>query len=262
MKLSKAEIKYLRSLSQKKYRDEEQKFVLEGWKPLRDALAARAPIEFIAIVSQSALVAEHRAIVSDAAAQGIAVRELTELELHQITDTVHSQGVIALVRQLNAQLSEFLEGEETLLVACDELNDPGNLGSIVRTCDWFGVDGMLLSAGSVSLYNEKVVRATAGSIFHLPVVEGCDLLNDLAHLRQADYTIVATAMDGETSVTDLRSIEKLVLVLGSEAHGIRTELRAMADHVAAIPKFGQAESLNVGVACGIILAGIRGNSKE
>jgi TrmH family RNA methyltransferase len=170
---------------------------------------------------------------------------------------VQSQEVFAVVKQRRASIPSILKRKPRLIVACDEVNDPGNLGSIVRSCDWFGAEALILSEGCVSLYNEKVVRATAGSIFHVDVVEHSDLRLDLQGLKSEGFTIAATAMDGSKSPADLRSIERLVIVLGSEAHGIRTNVRETADVVVAIPRFGKAESLNVGVACGIILAAIR-----
>ena len=175
MNLTQAEIKYLRSLQQKKYRDIERKFLLEGWHPLRDALESNFSIEMIAALHETNQNPEHQSILSLAKNRGIPIKELKELHLKQITDAVHSQGVVALVHQ---QIEIF--GIENLrsakfMVACDNVSDPGNLGTILRTCDWFGVDAVLLSEGCVSLYNEKVVRATAGSIFHLKVFENLDL---------------------------------------------------------------------------------------
>jgi TrmH family RNA methyltransferase len=257
MRLTKAEIKYARSLSQKKVRDAEGKFILEGWKPLADALAAGAEIDYIATPEDPILEVAHQLVMDFAGQKQIALRESTALEMRQVTDTVQSQEVFAVVKQRRASMSSILKRKPRLIVACDEVNDPGNLGSIVRSCDWFGADALILSEGCVSLYNEKVVRATAGSIFHVDVVEHSDLQLDLKGLKTEGFTIAATAMDGSTNLSELHSIDRLVIVLGSEAHGIRTDIRSVADVVAAIPRFGKAESLNVGVACGIILAAIR-----
>jgi TrmH family RNA methyltransferase len=133
------------------------------------------------------------------------------------------------------------------------VSDPGNLGTILRTCDWFGVDAVLLGKGCVSLYNEKVVRSTSGSIFHLPIYEDVDLLKTLPELKNNGFTLVSTVMDGESLIQTLLP-EKTVLVLGNEAHGVNEAVKKISDRQVSIPRFGNAESLNVGVACAVFLS--------
>ena len=163
---------------------------------------------------------------------------------------------MALVHQ---QIEEF--GIEKLqfaklIVACDHINDPGNLGTILRTCDWFGVDAVLLSEGCVSVYNEKVVRATSGSIFHLKVFENLELKTAISHLQSESFKLIATALDGKPLGSKTLH-EKSVLILGSEAHGVNPDILRQVDEVLSIPRFGKAESLNVGIACGIFLSNWR-----
>src|SRR5262249_47745376 len=155
------EVKYLRSLAQKKVRQAEGKFILEGRRSLREAVDAGAQIDFVAIVSSEVGLDELLTLRQ----RGIPIKRARPDDLDQFADTVHSQGVVALVRQQQHELEDVLPPEASLIVAADTLSDPGNLGTILRTCEWFGVEGLLLGAGCVELHNQKVVRSSAGAIF-------------------------------------------------------------------------------------------------
>ncbi len=253
MNLTQSEAKYLRSLQQKQYRDTERKFLLEGWRPLKDALESDFHIEMIAALPGTNQNSEHQSVLALAKNHDIPVKELKEVQLKQISDAVHSQGVIALVHQHVEPFDAKYLHSEKCIVVCDTVSDPGNLGTILRTCDWFGIDVVLLSEGCVSLYNEKVVRATAGSIVHLKVFENIDLKKALPLFQSERFKVIATALDG-TPLHSSTLQEKSILILGSEAHGVNPDILQQADEVVSIPRFGKAESLNVGIACGIFLA--------
>jgi RNA methyltransferase, TrmH family len=253
MHVTQSEIKYLRSLQQKKYRDAEHKFLLEGWRPLRDALESTFSIEMIAVLPGTIQTPEHQSTIAFAKNKSIPIKELKEIQLKQISDEVHSQGVVTLVHQHVETFDIKYLRPAKFIVACDHVSDPGNLGTILRTCDWFGVDAVLLSEGCVSLYNEKVLRATAGSIFHVMVFENLDLQSVLADLSSEKFKLIATALSGK-QFNSTTPQEKSILLLGSEAHGVSPDLLQQADNVVSIPRMGKAESLNVGIACGIILS--------
>jgi RNA methyltransferase, TrmH family len=259
--LSQSEIKYLRSLQQKKNRDAENKFLLEGWRPLRDALHSSFNIEFIAVLAEASQKPEHRPILALARERGILVKEIKESQLKQISDAVHSQGVIALVYQQKESFDVKSIQSAHLIVACDRISDPGNLGTILRTCDWFGVSAVLLSEECVSLYNEKVIRSTVGSIFHLKVFEDMDFNTVLPNLKKEGFRVIATALNGKALKT-FSLPEKIVLLLGNEAQGVNIQLIQQADAVVSIPRYGQAESLNVAIACGIFLEHWRNRSDQ
>ena len=261
MYLNQSESKYLRSLQQKKIRDVEHKFLLEGWRPLRDALHSSFRIEFIAVLAEASQKPEYRPILALARERSIVIKEIKELQLKQISDAVHSQGVIALVNQQKEPFDIKGVQPAHLLVACDHISDPGNLGTILRTCDWFGAGAVLLSEGCVSLYNEKVIRSTAGSIFHLRVFENIDFDSALPSLKSEGFKVIATALNGKT-LKAFSLPEKVVLLLGNEAQGVNIQLIQQADAVMSIPRYGQAESLNVGIACGIFLDHWRNRSDQ
>jgi TrmH family RNA methyltransferase len=257
MRITKNELKYARSLSQKKNRELEQKFVIEGWRALKEVLSSSAKVELVGVLARYRDDPDYKGILSRLEEHGAVVREMTETDLDDLADTMNAQGVIAVVQQKRRSLEPDLLKKASLIVAADSVSDPGNLGSIIRSSDWFNIDLLLLGKGCVELHNDKVIRSTVGSITHLPVVEGVELASILPMLKEHNFSVIALAGDGESSYDEHSMAGKLAIVLGSEARGVTKEVRALADDVVRIPKYGKAESLNVGVACGIVLARIR-----
>lgn len=257
MPLTKSELKYVRSLSQKKVREQEGKFLLEGWRPFQEALAANADIELVLVEKSTAGRGEHRKVLDEARKRSIPLKLATARELESLSSTVHSQGVLAVVKKRSVRIDVLFSRKPQLVVAADAVSDPGNLGSIVRSCDWFGVDAVLLGKGCVELYNEKVLRSTAGSIFHIPIVEQVDLRGVLAEAKQAGYGLFTLSGDGSKSYLNGSIHPPCILIFGNEAHGVGADVRSLSDEVVQIPRYGSAESLNVGVACGIVLAHLR-----
>jgi TrmH family RNA methyltransferase len=257
VRLSKSEIGYLRSLSQRKVRDRDLRFLVEGWRALGDALNSDFQIDYVAITPATKTDAGHQTILERVGSRGIALKELSEAYLRRVSDTVHAQGVIALTRKREVHLERLLAGNPSLIVVGDRIADPGNVGSIVRSCDWFGADALILSDGSVELCNEKVIRSTAGSVFHVPVLENANLTEVLPNLKKNGFYVVGTAGDASTSYNEVVYKKKNVIIVGSEAAGLDKRTRDLADAVVCIPRWGKAESLNVGVACGIVLANLR-----
>jgi RNA methyltransferase, TrmH family len=247
----------LRSLTQKKVREREMKFVIEGWKSLKDALSSDFKIEFVAMKREYADDPDYASFVREIGKRGIELKDISEVEIKQVSDTVHAQGVLALLRQKTRSIDDVLKTESSLAVFLDRIADPGNMGTIVRTCDWFGVDCLILSEGCVDLYNEKVVRSTSGSVFHIPVVENMETNPTLLQLKERGFQIIAASGDAKISYVEARYKEKKVIVFGNEARGIHSEVHRLADVDVSIPRRGKAESLNVAIACGIILSHLR-----
>ncbi len=262
MKVSKADIKYFRSLSQKKIRQTERKFVLEGWRALKEVLNSSSKIETVAVLARFVEDPDYASILGNLAERGVAIKELSETELKQVSDTVHAQGVLAVVHQKLHTLESSRVDNASMIVAADAISDPGNLGTIVRSADWFAADTILLGRGTVDVYNEKVVRSTVGSIFHIPIIEGVDLPSALARLKGRGFTIISFSGDGKLAYTSVQRSSHIIFVFGSEAHGISQEVRSVSDAIVRIPKYGRAESLNVGVACGIVLSHWRAESEK
>jgi TrmH family RNA methyltransferase len=158
--------------------------------------------------------------------------------------------------ELDAFLEKIGGREEGLIVAVDRISEPGNLGTIIRTCDWFGVDALLIGSGSVELTNPKVVRSTMGSLFHLPLFPNVDLSRTICDLKESGFTGYGATLEGNHSLCETRWKKKSLVVMGSEAWGIESSLLSELEGV-QIPGYGQAESLNAGVATGIFLSAIR-----
>lgn len=256
-RITKSDIKYFRSLSQKKNRDVENKFILEGWRNLEEALKSPFVFDYVAVTASVLKDPQHEMILQEIIARRIPLKQIKQLELDQVSKTIHSQGVIALMVQKSYDLDALINLDELLLVVIDAVSDPGNLGTIIRTCDWFGVNGVVLGEGCVEPYNEKVVRSTAGSLFHIPIFSNIELVSFFKKLESRGIESIGLSADGEKNINEVVFTRKCCLVIGSEARGIMPLHRQHLKSIARIPVFGKVESLNAGVACGIALSWAR-----
>jgi TrmH family RNA methyltransferase len=251
--MTRAEVEEYRALRRSEGRAGAGQFLLEGWRALVAAIAANAPIVDVAARAE----ALYRPELSALRQRGVPIRAIGERDLERLSATEHSQGVIARVRIVRHEVAGLLSAGERVLVALDAVADPGNVGTIIRTLDWFGAGGMLLGKGCVDPFNDKVVRATAGSLFHLPIVSDLDLPSALREAQSAGFAVTLAAADGSIPVGKWRPGSRNLIVLGSEAFGASEAIRPLADEIVAIPRFGRAESLNVAIAAGIFLAQAR-----
>ena len=230
--LSRNQIKFIKSLKQKKFRLQHQLFVVEGEKIVNDFLNSDWKIEQIYATKEW---------------EGDAV-EVSIKELERISSLKTPNKVLAIIKM--PQRKSVISGN--LVLALDNIKDPGNLGTIIRLADWFGIQHIICSQNCVELYNPKVVQATMGSLCRIQV-QYLNLKSTLENMT--DYDICAAVMDGK-SIFSVEKSEKRIILMGSESHGISTELLEIAHQRVTIPKSenSQAESLNVANACGIILA--------
>lgn len=258
MALLKSKTKELRSLGLKKYRVEHNRFLIEGFRMVQEAVDSDFTIVEAFYTEEFSESAEGKLLLARLQGKSGNVQKVTTRELGSIADTVSAQGVVAVLRRKTFRVEHLLKNTDTpsVLVAFDAVSDPGNLGSMVRTCDWFGVAGILLGRNSVELLNPKVVRATMGGIFHLPIVEDVDLLSTISNAKQTGYTVYVTDANGETHFDRVRFSQKALIIFGNEAWGVSDQLKQLSDVRVAIRRYGPAESLNVGVACGIVLSSL------
>ncbi|QIV84212.1 TrmH family RNA methyltransferase [Mycolicibacterium frederiksbergense] len=183
---------------------------------------------------------------------GASVHEVTDRAAKALSDTVTPVGLIAVCEIPDVVLSEVLESPRLVAVAV-ETSDPGNAGTLIRLADAMGADALILSGDSVDPYNAKCLRASAGSIFALPVVQVPDTPELIAALRSAGLQVLATTLDGETPLQSVDLSLPTAWLLGSEAHGLAPAIAAAADAQVTIPMRGSAESLNVAAAAAICL---------
>ena len=239
-----------RRLSALKGRRASGQFLAEGPQAVREAVAARVVARLFVTASGAE---RHGEIVQDAANSGVTVLLVSDEELASLTDTVTPQGLVAVCRATSASLADVLARSPRLVVVCAQVRDPGNAGTVIRCADAFGADAVVLTQGSVDVHNPKAVRASVGSIFHLPVVEDVPLLEVTEALKAAGLTVVAADGSGSQTLLELDLSVPTAWVFGNEAWGLPPADLATADVVAKVPMWGAAESLNLSTAAAVCL---------
>jgi TrmH family RNA methyltransferase len=237
--VSKAQIKLVQSLHQKKFRQMYGKFLVEGDKAVRELLHSSFKID--AIYALPDWIAAH------SSAHDV-MHPVTAHELQQLSTHDHPDQAIAVAFIPDQESLAVLD--PALYIACDHVNDPGNAGTIIRIADWFGIPTVIFSAGSVDVYNPKVVSAAKGSLFRIRIIH-----TDLKTLfnKNINLPVIGAAMDGE-NIYQTKLPTAGILLIGNEANGISDDLYPSVSKRVTIPSFGQAESLNAGVATGIIVS--------
>jgi TrmH family RNA methyltransferase len=236
--INKNELKYIQSFAHKKHWAEESVFIIEGPKMMEELMASDW------VVRQAYATKDW---IQNQPFKPHYVTEVEDFELDRMTQLQKGNQVLALVEKKQAKSGVQLKGKLTLVL--DGIQDPGNLGTIIRTADWFGLDQILVSADTASCYNPKVVQSTMGSIFRVQVI-----VADLSGiLKEVQLPIYGAVLEGK-SIQATELAKEGMLIIGNESKGIRKPLQALITHPITIPKLGQAESLNAAVATGIILS--------
>ena len=238
--ISKAQVKWVRSLQMKKHRDEQGVFVAEGEKCVNDL---RQSFELLLHITPD---------------------NASSTEIEQMSSLRTPQGVIGVFRKRKDQVptpTELSDGQ--LLLALDGIQDPGNLGTIIRTCDWFGIYDILCTKDTADCYNPKVVQATMGALARVRVHYVNNLSEVLAQFQTAGYPVYGTLLDGKNMYepTAIPTKEKGIIVMGNEGNGISEDVRTLVTHSLLIPSYPTntptSESLNVSIATAIVLAEFR-----
>ena len=238
--LSKNQVKLIQKLQQKKYRNELNLFIVEGKKSIVEFLQAGYRLELLIATE-----------VFATALNGQPITLVSKEELRKVISLKNPDEGLAIFHQ--RQHKDILQ--EGVILALDNVQDPGNLGTLIRLCDWFGIETLICNSQTVDCYNPKVVQATMGSLTRV-AVHYVDLAGFLATCALPLY---AMDLDGENLYTT-EFPEDCVLILGNEANGISPEVRALADGIITIPRFGklqQTESLNVAMAGAIVVSQVR-----
>nr|WP_269778615.1 RNA methyltransferase [Microlunatus antarcticus] len=241
-------------LQRRKEREAAGLFLAEGPQAVREALRAGVVTDLYVDPTVAERLAD---LIGLAAELGVTPRELAGRDLAALTDTVTPQGVVAVCRRVDVGLAEVVRPGTRLVVCCVQVRDPGNAGTVVRCADAFGADGVVLSTGSVELTNPKTVRASVGSLFHLPVAVGAGLAAVVEAAHVAGLQVLAADGSGDVELSELSRTGDLVRptlwLFGNEAWGMPAEDRALADRVVRVPLFGAAESLNLATAAAVCL---------
>ncbi|MGZ4760364.1 MAG: TrmH family RNA methyltransferase [Acidimicrobiales bacterium] len=241
----------LRRLSRRRSaRVEQGRFLVEGPTLVATALESGAPIELLLKDGGATLDEAGRQLAEQVVAAGARAIELPAGIMAKVADTVTPQPLAAVVARRTVSLEQVLAGGAPALpvLVLVEVSDPGNAGTLLRSAEAAGAAAVVFCAGSVDPFNPKTVRSSAGSIFHVPVVEGISARIALATLGDAGVHRVGTVARGGVGLAEARLGGPVALVLGSEAHGLPDGLHAVLDELVTIPMAGRAESLNVAMA--------------
>ena len=248
-------VRAVAKLSKRGARTETGLFLLEGPQAVREALAYAAD-GIVDLYATAAGWDKHSDLRATAARLGIRVQLVTEDVLSAMADTVTPQGVVAVARQRPASVRDVFASSPRLVAICEEIRDPGNLGTIIRAADAAGADAVVLTGKTVDPYNPKVIRSTTGSIFHLPIAVGADLAAVVELAHDAGIRVLAADVKGDDLLAaraDGILDGPTAWLFGNEAHGLEEPALARADHVLKLPIFGKAESLNLATAASVCL---------
>lgn len=249
-------LKYIDSLYEKKHRNAEQRFVIEGVKLILEA--SRAKAVFFCIVVEEEFLQDNLVLISTLEQMCGKIYVVSSALLKSISDVEHSQGILAVLEYFSNDYNELFptanrESGSIFMIALDHLQDPGNMGTIIRTADAAGVKGVLLSEGTVDIYNSKVVRSTMGSLFHIPIYQTPNLSNTILAFQNKGCSIVSSHLLGSDFFNRSINEQPIILVIGNESRGISEEIISISNHIYKLPMIGEAESLNASVAAGIMI---------
>ena len=242
-------IKNVRKLKEKKYRDINNEYIVEGVKMIKEAILEDAKIKLIVVCEDNA----NSGAIDKKLLYEIAKYEciyVSKKVFDLITDVQTPQGMLAVIEKENSE--DKIDYTEDVIVVLDGIQDPGNLGTILRTIDSCGLKQVIVSKETADSYNPKVVRSTMGAIFRVKVIESNNLIDTLKNMRKHKYKIMATSLETNNSIYDV-DYNKKVIVIGNEANGVEKEILDIADEKIKIPMLGKTESLNASVATAVIL---------
>lgn len=241
-------IKSIKKLKERKYRDLNNEYIIEGIKILKEAIQEKAVIKKIVICEECLA----NNIIDDKLLYEIAKYDclyVSKKIFEGLTDVSKPQGILAVVEKNNKKDINY---NEDIIVALDGLQDPGNLGTILRTLDSANLSQVIVSKDTVDAYNPKVVRSTMGAIFRVNIVEAENLKETLKEMKRHKYKVMCTDLTASKNIYEVDYTKK-ILVIGNESNGISKELLDMADEKIIIPMLGKTESLNASVATSIIV---------
>ena len=242
-------IKNIRKLKEKKFRDLNNEYVVEGIKMIREAIKEEAVIHLIVVCEENVEsgTIDKKLLYEIAKYECIYVNKKI---FSLISDVQNPQGILAVIKKRNSE--EDINYKEDMIVVLDGIQDPGNLGTILRTIDSTGLKQVIVSKETADAYNPKVVRSTMGAIFRVNIIESDNLLETLKNMKKHKFKIMAASIEAQNSIYDA-DYNKTAVVIGNEANGVSKEILEYADEKVKIPMLGKTESLNASVATAIIL---------
>lgn len=235
-------VKAWKKLHTKKGREKSKQFIVEGFHLVEEAIKNDAPILHL-------LICEEIDLPSNFATGSFDITYISKEVSKELSETETTQGIYAIIEFSYVKL-DFENVSKLLLI--DEVQDPGNVGTMIRTADAAGYDAVILGTGTSDLYNAKTIRSTQGSIFHMPVLRG-DLGEMISMLKEKEITVYGTSLKNAKPFNEVKVSNRFAIIVGNEGKGVNSNLLALSDENLFIPIYGKAESLNVGVAAGILM---------
>lgn len=242
-------IKHIRKLKDKKYRDESNEYVVEGVKLVEEAVKENAKIKQIIVCEDTTRTYEIPTHIMLEIARYECISVSNKI-FNIITQVTNPQGIMAIIEK-NAQDAQ-IDYTQDIIVVLDDVQDPGNLGTILRTVDSIGLNQIIVSKGTADAFNSKVVRSTMGAIFRIKIIEVENLAQAIKEMRKHHFKLMVTSLQTKNSIYDIDFYKKII-VIGNEANGVSKEIQDMADEKAKIPMLGRTESLNASVAAGVVM---------
>lgn len=243
-------IKELAKLKKKKYREEKGCFLIEGEKSVGEAIASRCTIHQILVNVEQKDKFSH--LLMEDSAENAEVWQCSPHVIEAVGDAKTPQGILAVVSKTSIKT----QIEKGMVVVLDDVADPQNVGTIIRTADAVGAGGVILTAGCADFLSPKAIRASMGSVFHIPIVAEAEIGQVLKELKSKGMQVVAGHLQGRGAFCF--ASDEVAIVVGNESRGVSQQTEQMADVLCKIPIYGQAESLNVAVAAGILLYAVKG----
>ncbi|NTW72036.1 MAG: RNA methyltransferase [Eubacteriaceae bacterium] len=246
-------VKHLVKLKSKKFRDIYGEYIIEGSKLIRQAMDTGTEILSVFVTQEYPTSQEKEwtellyFIPSDE------VFLLSASLFSSISENISPTGILAVVRKKNMELDKLDLQTISKVVIIDNVRDPGNMGTLIRTADAAGYDLIICSKGCADLYNPKTIRSTVGSIFNIDIITDADLMEILMVLKDHDFSVIGSSLEAKVYYNEIMDIHKFALIFGNEGSGISPEVISLATLNVKIPMLGRAESLNVAVAAGILM---------
>lgn len=249
--ISNSLIKDIRGLNRKRDRVKKESFMVEGIKVITEALGRDYELKNI-LWSDRLLELKGGEELYEKIKELNITRKVSEDVLEYISETETPQGIVAVAKMHIRQIEDMDFKDARTLFFLDGLQDPGNMGTIIRSADAFNIDGIIIKSGTVDPYNPKVVRATMGSIFRVPIYYLHNIDDEISKLKESGFKLISTSLEESKDLKDV-NFTKSIVTIGNESRGVSEEIFKLSDEYLKIPMPGESESLNAGVAASIIM---------
>jgi RNA methyltransferase, TrmH family len=237
----------------KKNRDHLGQYIIEGFKLIEEALEYHRSFYLLILTEVASNSIEGDALMSKCDEANIPVYIGSDKVFAEVSEMDTPQGVLAVIYKQEQRIEEVIENKSFNIAILDEVRDPGNVGTIIRTADACGINAVILSKGCVDLYNGKTIRATMGSMFHIPVFTDVEIVELIIRLKSMGAMVLGADPHSNISCIDTKVDGSTAIVIGNEANGLRDEVKAVTTKNITIPMPGKAESLNAGIAAAILM---------